>query len=64
MTRSEWESKARGLQLDHVAAGGFISLEEAERIIQQVYGPKPCDDEESLATANHQQSRVQAETAP
>lgn len=59
VTKSEWEGKARELQLDHVAADGFISLEEAERTIQQAYGPKPCDDEESPAAANHhQQSRV------
>lgn len=47
MTREEWESKVRELELDHIAAGGFISHEEAERIIEEVYGPKPCDKTEA-----------------
>lgn len=43
MKPEDWERKVRDLELDHIAAGGFISHEEAERIIEEVYGPKPCD---------------------
>mgnify|MGYP000923226371 FL=1 len=47
MKPEDWERKVRDLELDHIAAGGFISHEEAERIIEEVYGPKPCDKMES-----------------
>lgn len=43
MTRQEWEYRVRELELDHIAAGGFISRREAERIVEEVYGPKPSD---------------------
>lgn len=35
VTKSEWEGKAGELQLDHAAADGSISLEEAERTIER-----------------------------
>lgn len=53
MRKEDWERKARELQLDHVAAGGFISQEQAERIVEEIYGPKPCDDMEPPSSHNH-----------
>lgn len=47
MKPEDWERKVRELELDHIAAGGFISHEEAERIIEEAYGPKPCDKMEA-----------------
>lgn len=46
MSREDWERRVTELQLDHIAAGGFISKGEAERIIEEVYGLKPPDDTE------------------
>lgn len=42
MTLQEWERKVRELELDHIAAGGFISREDAERVVEEAYGPKPA----------------------
>lgn len=42
MTIQEWESKVRRLESDHIAAGGFISREDAEKVIEEAYGPKPA----------------------
>ncbi|MEW6105644.1 MAG: hypothetical protein AB1563_04670 [Bacillota bacterium] len=52
MRKEDWERKARELQLDHVAAGGFISQDKAERIIEEVYGPEPCEDMELPSSDN------------
>jgi len=41
MKPEDWERKVRDLEFDHIAAGGFVSHEEAERIIEEVYGPSP-----------------------
>ena len=41
MTLQEWERKVRELETDHIAAGGFISREEAEKVIEEAYGPSP-----------------------
>lgn len=43
MTHEERERKIRELELDHIAAGGFVSYEDAEKIIEQVYGPETPD---------------------
>ncbi|HHV77976.1 MAG TPA: hypothetical protein GXX39_11585 [Syntrophothermus lipocalidus] len=43
LSAEEWEKKVRELELDHLAAGGHITRQEAEEIIAQVYGPKPCE---------------------
>lgn len=42
MTLQEWERKVRELELDHIAAGGFISREDAEKVVEEAYGPKPA----------------------
>ena len=42
MTLQEWESKVRQLELDHIAAGGFIGREDAEKVVEEAYGPKPA----------------------
>jgi len=42
MTLQEWERKVRELETDHIAAGGFISREDAEKVIEEAYGPKPA----------------------
>lgn len=42
MTLQEWESKVRELELDHIAAGGFISREDAEKVVEEACGPKPA----------------------
>jgi hypothetical protein len=58
MTLQEWESKVRKLELDHVAAGGFISREDAEKVVEQAFGPKPAtgNAEESSASSTSRQS--------
>jgi len=38
MTLQEWESKVRELELDHIAAGGFISRDDAEKVVEEAYG--------------------------
>lgn len=48
MRREEWERKVTELQLDHIAGRGFISKEEAEKVIEQVYGLKPPEDTDCL----------------
>ncbi|NSW84044.1 MAG: hypothetical protein HPY90_12365 [Syntrophothermus sp.] len=47
LTAEEWEKKVRELELDHLAAGSHITCREAEEIIAQVYGPKPCKEREA-----------------
>lgn len=42
MTLQEWESKVRELELDHIAAGGSISHEDAEKVVEEAYGPRPA----------------------
>ena len=53
MTRQEWERKVRELELDHIAAGGFMGREDAEKVVEEAYGPKPGagNAEESASTA-------------
>lgn len=52
MTLQEWERKVRELELDHIAAGGFISREDAERVVEEAYGPKPVASN-AQASANN-----------
>ncbi len=44
MTLQEWERKVRELEMDHIAAGGFISREDAEKVVEEAHGPKPGAD--------------------
>lgn len=46
MKRDEWGRKVKELQADHIAAGGFISPSEAERIIEEAYGSRPTREVE------------------
>jgi len=41
MTEEEIQRKIEDLKVDHVAAGGFISHEDAEKIIRKVYDSEP-----------------------
>lgn len=38
MTDKELKKKIEELKADHIAAGGFISDEEAEEVIRKAYG--------------------------
>lgn len=40
MTEEELQKRIEALKLDHIAAGSFISHDEAEEIIRKVYGPE------------------------
>lgn len=37
MKEEELRKKVKKLKLDHIAAGGFISDEEAKKVIKEVY---------------------------
>ena len=47
MTEEELQDKVDALRRDHVAAGGFISQEDAEAIIRKAYGLEPSRSGES-----------------
>ena len=38
MTDEELKKKIEELKADHIAAGGFISDEEAEEVVKKAYG--------------------------
>lgn len=38
MKEEELQKKVKKLKLDHIAAGGFISDDEAKKVIKEVYG--------------------------
>jgi len=38
MTEEELQKRVEALKLDHIAAGSFISHDEAEEIIRKAYG--------------------------
>lgn len=44
MNRKAWERKVRELQCEKVAAGDYISREDAEKIIERIFGSKPKDE--------------------
>lgn len=52
MTIQEWESKVRQLESDHIAAGGFISREDAEKVVHEAYGPKPATANAEASASN------------
>lgn len=49
MTEEELKKKIEELKADHIAAGGFISDEEAEEVIRKVCAPKCQGKDEKLS---------------
>ena len=49
MTDEELKKKIEELKADHIAAGGFISDEEAEEIIREIYVLKCQGKNETLS---------------
>jgi hypothetical protein len=49
MTDEELKKKIEELKADHVAAGGFISDEEAEEVIREIYASKRQGKNETLS---------------
>ncbi len=41
MTEEELRKKIEEVRAEHVAAGGFISYEDAEAIVREAYGLEP-----------------------
>lgn len=49
MTDEELRKRIEELKADHIAAGGYISDEEAEEVIRKVYASKCQEKNEKLS---------------